>query len=296
MSNVCRIMPFDGSMIELKETLMTTTSSTDRPLTFRLGGELEIHRLGFGVMRLTGQPGNFGRYPDWEGGKAILRRARELGVQLFDSARAYGPLWADRIVAEALYPYASKTYDSETVIATKGGVDKPAPGQIVVDGSPATLATQIDEALKTLRTDRVDLFQLHRVDPNVPIEESVGAIDDARTAGKVRFIGLSNVSREQLDRALAVAPIASVQNRFNQSELRDNELVDYTASKGIAFLPYGPLGANPMQPGAKLDPRRALAWLRDRSPNLVAIPGTTSLQHLEENASAWATAEASDVE
>ncbi len=250
--------------------------------TFELGGERTVNRLGYGAMRLTGQPGNFGPYPAWDEGKALLRRAVDLGVTFFDSARAYGPEWADKLIADALHPYAD-----DVVIATKGGVDKFAPDQIVADGSPAVLAQQIDAALDNLKVEQIELFQLHRVDPQVPIEESIGAIDDARKAGKVRFIGLSNVDRDQLDRALSVAPIASVQNRFNQAETGQDEMVDYTAERGIAFIPYGPLGAHPMRQGAKLAPREALAWLLQRSPNIVVIPGTTSVSHLEENMTAW---------
>lgn len=245
--------------------------------TFHLGGEITVNRIGYGAMRLTGQPGNYGPFADWEGGKELLRRAVELGVNFIDTARSYGPGWNEQLIAEALHPYAANL-----VIATKGGVDKPG-GRIVVDGSPATLERQIDEALTRLKLERIDLFQLHRVDANVPIEESVGAIEAARQAGKVRLIGLSNIDRDQLDRALAIAPIASVQNRFNKAEQRDAELVAYTASKGIAFVPYGPLGAHPMQAGALLPAQAALAWLLDRSPNIVVIPGTTSLMHLEEN-------------
>ncbi|MDJ0758819.1 MAG: aldo/keto reductase [Woeseiaceae bacterium] len=250
--------------------------------TFRLGGEITVNRLGYGAMRLTGQPGNFGPYPEWDSGKTLLRRAVELGVNFFDSARAYGPEWADRIIADALHPYAD-----DLVIATKGGVDKFAPDQIVTDGSPQTISMQIDDALRNLKTERIDLFQLHRIDPDIPIEESIGAIEAARQAGKVRLIGLSNVDREHLDRALDVAPISSVQNRFNQAETQQSALVDYTAEKGIAFIPYGPLGAHPMKKGAVLPPQEALAWLLRRSPNIIVIPGTTSVGHLEQNAAAW---------
>lgn len=250
--------------------------------TFKLGGERKVQRLGYGAMRLTGQPGNFGPYPHWEDGKALLRRAVEMGVQFFDSARAYGPEWADKLIADALHPYAE-----DLLIATKGGVDKRAPDQIIVDGRPQTLHQQIDSALTNLKLDRIDLFQLHRVDPNVAIEESIGALEEARQAGKLRFIGLSNVNREQLDRALSVAPIASVQNRFNQAEAGDSDLVDYTFERGIAFIPYGPLGAHPMRQGATLPAKEALAWLLKRSPNMIVIPGTTSIAHLEENMEAW---------
>ena len=250
--------------------------------TFQLGGDLTINRIGYGTMRLTGQPGNFGPYEDWEVGKHLLSRAIELGVNFIDSARAYGPLWADRLIADALHPYPPGL-----VIATKGGVDKPAAGKILVDGSPATLHHQIDEALTILKQERLDLFQLHRVDPNVPLEDSVGALAAARQAGKIRHIGLSNVDRTQLDRALAIAPIASIQNRFNMAETAAADLVDYTAQKGIAFIPYGPLGAKPMQPGAALPAQEALAWLLRRAPNIIVIPGTTSVAHLEENLTAW---------
>ena len=252
---------------------------------FAIGGDLVVPRVGFGAMRLTGQPGNFGPYADWEGGKALLRRAVELGVRFFDTARAYGPGHNEALIADALHPYAPGV-----VAATKGGVDKRGPAEIVVDGSPAALARQVDEALVRLRLDRIDLFQLHRPDPRVPVEESVGALEAARRAGKVRHIGLSNVDRETLDRALAVAPIASVQNRLNSEERESEALVDHTADKGIAFIPYGPLGAHPMQRGARLPAAEALRWLLARSPNIVVIPGTTSLAHLEENLVALARA------
>jgi aryl-alcohol dehydrogenase-like predicted oxidoreductase len=251
--------------------------------TFAIGGELMVPRLGFGAMRLTGQPGNFGPYPDWEGGRALLRRAVELGVRFFDTALAYGPGHNEALIADALHPYADGI-----VVATKGGIDKLSPTQLVRDASPATLARQVDEALVRLRTGRIDLFQLHWIDPAVPVEDSVGALEAARRAGKIRHIGLSNIDRETLDRALAVAPIASVQNRLNSEERGSEALVDYTAAKGIAFIPYGPLGAHPMQQGARLDPAAALRWLLARAPNIVAIPGTTSIAHLEENVRALA--------
>ena len=149
------------------------------------------------------------------------------------------------------------------------------------------MLNQVDRALVNLRRERIDLFQLHRVDPETPIETSVAALAEAQADGRIGHIGLSNVSREQLDRALSVAPVASVQNRFNMDEADADDLVDYTASKGIAFIPYGPLGAHPMRQGAKLEPKEALAWLLKRSPNIVVIPGTTSIQHLEENWAAW---------
>ncbi|MEO1723844.1 MAG: aldo/keto reductase [Pseudomonadota bacterium] len=258
--------------------MSTTNETTNR--TFRIGGEIAVNRIGYGAMRLTGQPGNYGPYEDWEGGVALLRRAADLGVDFFDSAWSYGPETADRIVGEALE-------GRSVAIATKGGVDKPAPDKIVVDGSRDTLLRQIDRALVNLRRDRIDLFQLHRVDPQTPIESSVAALAEARSDGRIGHIGLSNVTAVQLDRALGVAPIACVQNRFNMAEVDAGELVDITAEQDIAFIPYGPLGASPMQRGAKLEPKEALAWLLKRSPNIIVIPGTTSIAHLEENLQAW---------
>lgn len=254
------------------------------PRTFSLGGEHTVNRLGYGAMRLTGQPGNYGPYPDWDGGKALLRRAADLGIEVFDSAWAYGPEFADRIVGEALE-------GRDVVLATKGGVDKPEPGRIVVDGSRDTLLRQIDRALVNLRRDRIDLFQLHRVDPETPIEISVAALADAKADGRIGHIGLSNVTRDDLDRAMSVAPIASVQNRFNMADTSNADLVDYTAAKGIAFIPYGPLGAHPMRSGATLEPREALAWLLRRAPNIIVIPGTTSISHLEQNWAIWTLAD-----
>ena len=251
---------------------------TPRSFTFENGRT--INRLGFGAMRLTGQPGNFGPYPRWRQGLSLLRRAEALGVQFFDSAYAYGPETADQILGEALQ-------GRPAFLATKGGVDKPEPGRIVVDGSRDALMRQIDQALDNLRTNQIDLFQLHRVDPNTPIETSVAALAEAQGDGRIGLIGLSNVTRTQLDRAQAVAPIASIQNRYNFAERDADQLVDHTAEHGIAFIPYGPLGAHPMRQGAQLAAQEALAWLLRRSPNIVVIPGTTSEAHLEENWSAW---------
>ncbi len=248
---------------------------------YKIGGELIVNRIGFGAMRLTGQPGNFGPYLDWQQGVALLQEAAQLGVNFFDSAFSYGPGFADQIVGEALGGRDG------VVLATKGGVDKPKPGQIVVDGSPGTLMKQVDQALSNLRRERIDLFQLHRVDPKTPVEESVMALAQAQKAGKIRYIGLSNVSLAQLQQAQAVAQIAAVQNRYNMAETDDDALVDYTASEGIAFIPYGPLGANPMQAGAKLNPREALGWLLRRSDNIIVIPGTTNSDHLRDNLSTW---------
>jgi aryl-alcohol dehydrogenase-like predicted oxidoreductase len=268
---------------------MSTTINTSD--TVLLGGELPVHRIGYGAMRLTGQPGNFGPYADWEGGKRLLRRALELGVSFIDTALAYGPQWNEKLIAEALHPFRDGL-----VIATKGGIDKLSPTQMVRDARPTTLKAQIDQALVNLRTDRIDLFQLHWIDGKTPIEESVRAMDEARRAGKIRLIGLCNVSADEYERARAVAPIASVQNRYNIVEREHDALVDLTSKDGVTFIPYGPLGAHPMQKGAPLaqgtttgnrtPAQAALRQLLDRSPNIIVIPGTTSIAHLEENMAA----------
>ena len=248
--------------------------------TYKIGGDLKVNRLGYGAMRLTGQPSNFGPYRGWQQGVRLLQVAARNGVNFFDSAHAYGPEWADKILTEAL-----AEFKDQVVIATKGGVSKPQPGNILVDGSARTLNAQIELALKNMNTERIDLFQLHRVDPNVEIEVSVTALEQARLAGKIRHIGLSNVTLEQLQRALAIAPIASVQNRYNLAETSDDELVNFTTENDIAFIPYGPPGAHPMRQGAALTPKHALTWLLKRAPNIVVIPGTTSIAHLHENLS-----------
>ncbi|MDB4756646.1 aldo/keto reductase [Mariniblastus sp.] len=250
--------------------------------TFPFAGQRDVHRIGMGVMRLTGQPGNFGPYPDWDQGISLLKTAVDRGVQFFDSAFAYGPQWADRLLGDALSPF-----HPDLLIATKGGVDKPEAGKPVIDGSPEALLKQVDTALTNLKTDCIDLFQLHRVDPQIPIEVSLGALEQARLAGKIRWIGLSNVNRQQLDRGRQVTSIASVQNRYNPAEIDDDAMVDYTQSLGIAYLPWGPLGADPFQKGATLPPRESLAWLLKRSPNIIVIPGTTSRDHLIENLNLW---------
>lgn len=258
--------------------------------TFAIGGTHPVNRLGYGAMRLTGQPSNFGPYPDWRQGVDLVRRAADLGVTFFDTARAYGPGWNERLLGEALQDR------NDVMIATKGGIDKLSPTKLVKDASPETLIRQIDDALRNLRVSRIDLFQLHWVDPNRPLEESVEALAQARDAGKIAHIGLSNVSEEELRTAQRVAPIASVQNRYNLLERDQDDMIDLTAQEGIAFIPYGPLGAHPMQKGSPLAARPgaagrtgaqvALRALLDRAPNIVVIPGTTSIRHLEENIAA----------
>jgi aryl-alcohol dehydrogenase-like predicted oxidoreductase len=280
------------------DPLANTSAEMPIPI-LRLGGELVINRLGFGAMRLTGQPGNWGPYPDWAHGVRVLRRAVELGINFIDTADAYGPGDSEKLITDALHPYAETL-----VIATKGGTVKTGPGAFHADGSPEYLRKACNLSLARLRMERIDLYQLHRVDPHVPLDDSVGALANLRTEGKVRLIGLSNVSLPQLQAAERITPIASVQNRYNLRDRGDDALIDYCAARGIAFIPYSPLGAHPFDKTAKLvetddealkgvaarlrvtPGQVALAWLLYRAGNIVPIPGTTSPEHLEENARA----------
>jgi aryl-alcohol dehydrogenase-like predicted oxidoreductase len=251
-------------------------------------------------MRLTGQPGNFGPYANWEEGKHLLRRALEIGVNFIDTARAYGVGWNERLIADALHPYPAGLF-----LATKGGVVKKSATERYLDGSPEGLRRDCEESLRNLRVDCIDLYQLHWVDPAVPFAESVRGLAGLRAEGKIRSIGLCNVALEQLHEARAIAPISSVQNRYSVAETGGDSIVAYCADHGIAFIPYGPLGADPMKPGAPLagatgalaeiahelhttTAQVALCWLMHRSSNILPIPGTTSIAHLEENVGAVA--------
>lgn len=266
--------------------------------TWLLGGDLPVHRFGYGAMRLCAQPGNFGRYPDWEGGKRLLRRAVELGVNFIDTAHPYGPGWNEELIADALAPYPPGV-----VVTTKGGVEKTAPDTFFPEGNPASLRRFCEDSLRHLKVERIDLYQFHRPDPIVPFAESVGAFAQLRAEGKIRHVGLSNVSLAQVQEAQGIVPIVSVQNRYNLSERDDDPVLDYCAEQGIAYLPWGPLAARPFASEAPLAKgsgavaqvaaelgattgQVALAWLLRRSPNIILIPGTTSIAHLEENAAA----------
>lgn len=265
--------------------------------TYTLGGDRRIQRLGYGAMRLCGQPGNFGPYPDWEAGIRLIRRAVELGVDFIDTAHAYGPGWNETLIGEALAGFSDAV-----VVATKGGVEKTAADKVFPDGRPMQLRLRCEESLRRLRVERIPLYQLHRPDPKVPFAESVGALAALRSEGKIEHIGLSNVSLAQVKEALEITPIASVQNRFNLTEQADAEVLDFCRDKGIAYLPWGPLAAKPFAPAAPLsqderlsqiaglhsatEGQIALVWLLQRAPNIVLIPGTTSVGHLEENMSA----------
>lgn len=266
--------------------------------TFLLAGEFPLNRMGYGAMRLCGQPGNFGPYADWEGGKALLRRAVELGIRFFDTAHPYGPGFNEELLADALAPYADGI-----VVATKGGVEKTAPDRVFPDGRPESLRRFCEGSLRRLRMESLPVYQLHRPDPAVPFLESVDALAALRQEGKIRHVGLSNVTLAQVAAARERVPIVSVQNRYNVQERSDEALVAYCEEHGLAYLPWGPLAAQPFAPGAPLTEahgpleavarRRgvsagqvALAWLLARSANILLIPGTTSLAHLERNVAA----------
>jgi pyridoxine 4-dehydrogenase len=256
-----------------------------------LGGDLRVRRLGFGAMRLTG-PGIWGEPADPEGAREVLVRAVRLGVNFIDTADSYGPEVSERLIGETLYPYPEGL-----VIATKGGQARPGPGQWVPDGRPEHLREVCEGSLRRLRLDRIDLYQLHRVDPKVPLEESLGALADLRTEGKIRHVGLSNVTVERIERARRVVPIVSVQNRYNLTDRRSESVVDYCERHGFAFMPWAPIAAGDLAaPGGLLDRiaerhkasagQVALAWLLRRSPMMLPIPGTSSAEHLLENLAA----------
>ena len=230
--------------------------------TFLLGGELEVRRLGFGAMRVVDDP---------DEGRRVLRRALELGVNLIDTADIYGAGRSEELIAEALHPYPDGL-----VIATKGGLGYGLQDRIR-DARPERLRQACDESLRRLRLERIDLYQLHRHDPEVPLEESVGALEELRREGKIRLIGLSNVSVSQLRSAQAVARIVSVQNQYNRGLLVSEDVLEACAADGIAFLPWQPLGESLGRPADEL------RWLLDRSPAVLPIPGTSSVAHLEEN-------------
>jgi pyridoxine 4-dehydrogenase len=268
------------------------------PLTFTFKDGRQIHRLGYGAMRLTGQPGNFGPYVDWERGKEVLQKAIDLGIDFVDTARAYGPAWNERLVADALHPYPSQLF-----IATKGGVVKKSATERHLDCSPNGLRRDCAESLKNLRVEAIDLYQMHWVDPDVNFLHSIRALKLLQDEGRIRRIGLSNVTQDEVESAERIVAIDSVQNRYNILERDSDPLIEYCERRGIAFLPYGPLGADPMKAGAPLarapdeiarvaaelgasTTQVSLAWLLRRSPNILPIPGTTSLAHLEENWSA----------
>ena len=265
--------------------------SAARSGTFLLGGDLPVHRLGFGAMRLTGK-GIWGEPRDVREAIAVLRRAVELGVNLIDTADSYGPEVSERIIAEALYPYPPGL-----VIATKAGLERPGPDRWKPNGRPEHLRAACEGSLRRLKLERIDLYQLHRIDPEVPFADQLGTFKRMQQEGKVRHVGLSEVSVGEIERARKIVPIVSVQNRYSPTDRQHESVLDHAEREKMAFLPWYPLGAGaalrPGSPLARVAARRhatpaqvALAWLLRRSPVMLPIPGTSSVKHLEENVAA----------
>ena len=259
--------------------------------SFAIGGELTVNRLGFGSMQLTG-PGVWGEPKDRDEALRVLRRAVELGVNLIDTADAYGPVVAERLIREALHPYPE-----DMVIATKAGLTRQGPNRWTPVGRPAYLRQQCELSLRNLGLERIGLFQLHRIDPEVPLEDQIGELEALQDEGKIAHIGLSEVSVEQLQAAERVAPIASVQNLYNLTNRKAEPLLEYCEEHGIGFIPWFPLAtgklSEPGGPAAAIAQRTghtpsqlALAWLLERSPVMLPIPGTSSVAHLDENMAA----------
>jgi pyridoxine 4-dehydrogenase len=258
--------------------------------TFSFGGDLEAVRLGYGAMRITGT-GIWGPPADRDEALRVLRRAVELGINFIDTADSYGPNVSEELIAEALHPYAD-----DLVIATKAGLTRQGPNSWIAVGRPAYLRQQCELSLRRLRLDRIDLFQLHRIDPDVPLEDQVGELKALQDEGKVRHIGLSEVSVDELTAARAVAPIVSVQNKFSLGDRGSQALLDHCTAEGIGFIPWRPVADHVddsalQEVAAAHDAtpsQVALAWLLELSPVMVPIPGTSTVAHLEENTAAAA--------
>jgi len=264
------------------------TIATAVSKTFKLGGDLEVNRLGFGAMRIVGE-GIWGEPKDAENSKKVLQRAVELGVNFIDTSDAYGPDVSERLIGEALSPYKPGV-----IIATKGGLTRQGPNQWLPVGRPEYLIQQVEMSLRRLKLGRIDLWQLHRIDPKTPVEESLGAIKDLQKQGKIRHIGLSEVKVPEIEQARKVVEIVSIQNKYNIGDREHEDVLEYCTKHNIAFIPWYPVAAGELaKPGGKLDKaakahnatvsQLSLAWLLHHSPVLLPIPGTSSVAHLEEN-------------
>jgi aryl-alcohol dehydrogenase-like predicted oxidoreductase len=277
--------------------------STDRPVpasgTFSLGGDLPVHRLGYGAMRITGE-GIWGPPSDHDEALRVLRRAAELGVDFIDTADSYGPFVSEDLIREALHPYDG------VVVATKGGLTRSGPGMWEQVARPEYLRQCVEMSLRRLGVEQIDLWQLHRIDPQVPVEESLGAVKELQDAGKVKHVGLSEVSVAEIEQAREVVDVVSVQNLYNLANRQSEDVLAYCEREGIGFIPWFPVAAGDLaKPGGLLDElakeheathaQLALAWLLRRSPVMLPIPGTSSVAHLEENCAA-ATVELTDAE
>jgi pyridoxine 4-dehydrogenase len=255
--------------------------------TIHIGGDLPVNRLGYGAMRITGK-GIWGEPADRDRCKAVLRRAIELGVNFIDTADSYGPDVSETLIAEALHPYPE-----DLVIATKGGLLRPGPNQWTPDGRPEHLREVCEGSLRRLRIEQIALFQFHRPDPGVPIEDSIGALVQLKDEGKIRHIGVSNVTEHELRQAQHLTPVVSIQNRYNLFDLGSDSLVDLAETEGLTFLPWAPVGGGDQRGVRRIAKSHGatpaqimLAWLLARSPSVLPIPGTSSVSHLEENIAA----------
>ena len=272
-----------------------TTALTNQPAArsgvFAIGGDLPVHRLGFGAMRLTGK-GIWGEPSDPQECIAVLRRAVELGITLIDTADSYGPNVSERFIAEALHPYPN-----DLVIATKAGFQRPGPSKWVEDGRPEHLRAACEGSLRRLKLERIDLFQLHRIDPKVALQDQIGALLDLQRECKIGHIGLSEVTVGEIEAVRRMTPVASVQNRYNLADRNSEDVLDYCTRENIAFIPWFPLATGDLakwgsplaRAAAKLDAQPAqvaLAWLLRKSPVMLPIPGTSNVKHLEENTAA----------
>ena len=273
-------------MEKTEETRLAARSGT-----FEIAGELPVHRLGFGAMQLTGR-GVWGEPDDPEECRRVLRRAVELGVDFIDTADSYGPEVSERLIGETLHPYPEGL-----TIATKAGLERSGPGQWHRNGHPDHIRRACEGSLERLKLEAIDLYQLHRIDPQVPVEESLGAMLELREQGKVRHIGISEVSVEELEHARRIGPIATVQNRFNVAEREAEDVLEACEREGIGFIPWFPLNTGRLaESGGPLEriaerhgaapAQLALAWLLHRSPAMLPIPGTSSVEHLEQNVGA----------
>jgi pyridoxine 4-dehydrogenase len=271
---------------------MTTSKTMYIPAaaagTITLGGDLTVNRMGFGAMRLTG-PGIWGPPQDRAQAIRVLQRAVELGVNFFDTADSYGPHVAEELIAEALHPYPG------LAIATKGGLERPGPDRWVENGRPENLRRHLEGSLRRLKLERIDLWQLHRIDPKVPAQKQFEAVREFQREGLIRHVGLSEVSVDDIERARRVLPIVSVQNLYNVTNRRWDHEVDYCEREGLAFIPWFPLSAGTLKAAVLQQVAKrhgatvfqiALAWLLARSPAMLVIPGTSSVDHLEENVAA----------
>jgi pyridoxine 4-dehydrogenase len=265
--------------------------------TFAIGGDLPVRRLGYGTMRLVGE-GAWGEPSDAEECRRVLRRTVDLGVNLIDTADAYGPEIAERLIAEALHPYPAGL-----VIATKGGITRQGPAQTEYVGRAGYLIQCVEMSLRRLKLERIELYQLHRIDPRTPLEESLGALRRMQEQGKIRHIGLSEVTPAQVEQARAIVPIVTIQNRYSLTDRRNESTLNWCEEQGIAFMPWYPMAGGKLmkadQPGAKqlaeiaerysiTVAQLSIAWLLHRSPMMLPIPGTSKLEHLEQNVAAAA--------